>query len=46
MEKTRYSMTKIKFKKYPSTNPVIQKILKGKFLPKEANYIHKNTEHK
>jgi hypothetical protein len=35
-----------KFKQYLSTNPALQKILKGKLQPKVANYPQENTENK
>jgi hypothetical protein len=38
MEKPRYSMKKIKFTQYLSTNPALQRIIDGKPQNKEGNY--------
>jgi hypothetical protein len=37
---------KTKFKRYLSTNPILQRILEGKFQPNETNYIQENTRNK
>ncbi|CAH7484839.1 AABR07011733.1 [Phodopus roborovskii] len=34
---------KTRFSQYVSTNPALQKVLEGKFQPKEGNYAHKNV---
>lgn len=33
----------VKFEQYLFTNPAPQKVLQGKFIPKEVNYRHENT---
>lgn len=37
---------KVKIKQYQYINPVLQKVLKPKVQPKEANYTCENTENK
>jgi hypothetical protein len=38
MEKPRYFMKKIKYTQYLSMNPVLQRIIKGKFQYKDGKY--------
>jgi hypothetical protein len=44
MEKTRYSTKKKKVKQCLSTNPALQRIIKGKLQYKERNYTQGNTK--
>jgi hypothetical protein len=37
---TKIFRDKTKFKQYISTNPSLQRIMKGKFQHKEGNYTH------
>ena len=37
---------KTRFNQYLATNPVLHKVLEGKFQPKEVDYIHKNTDNR
>jgi hypothetical protein len=38
MEKPKYSMIKSKFIQYLSTDPALQRIIKGKYQHKDRNY--------